>query len=41
VRLRELENQLLDALNNATGSILENDAVIQKLETLKAQATEV
>eukprot|EP00049_Salpingoeca_infusionum_P026814 m.28080 g.28080 ORF g.28080 m.28080 type:complete len:4577 (+) comp9012_c0_seq1:144-13874(+) len=39
--LLKLEHQLLDALNTAEGSILENDKVISQLETLKVQATEV
>lgn len=41
VKLRELEDQLLDSLNNVQGSILENDQVIATLETLKNEATEV
>lgn len=41
VRLRELEDKLLDSLNNVQGSILENEQVITTLETLKNEATEV
>jgi dynein heavy chain 1 len=41
LKLLQLENQLLDALNKAEGSILDNDAVISQLETLKAKAMEV
>lgn len=41
VRLRDLENSLLDALNNVKGSILENEQVISTLEKLKGESTEV
>lgn len=41
VKLRELEDKLLDALNNVQGSVLDNDQVISTLETLKTEATEV
>lgn len=38
VRLRELEVNLLQALNDSKGSILANDEVISTLETIKADA---
>ncbi|CAD8134930.1 unnamed protein product [Paramecium octaurelia] len=38
VKLRELEDQLLDSLNNSRGSILEDEKVIQTLEKLKKEA---
>ena len=41
VRLRELEDELLNALNNVQGNILENDAVILTLETLKKEAADI
>eukprot|EP00730_Choanoeca_flexa_P004835 TRINITY_DN11816_c0_g2_i2.p1 TRINITY_DN11816_c0_g2~~TRINITY_DN11816_c0_g2_i2.p1 ORF type:complete len:1636 (+),score=529.69 TRINITY_DN11816_c0_g2_i2:364-4908(+) len=41
LRLLQLENELLDALNKAEGSILDNDAVITQLETLKKSASEI
>lgn len=41
VKLRKLEDSLLDALNNVTGNILENDEVLATLENLKKQAAEV
>ncbi|EDQ84975.1 uncharacterized protein MONBRDRAFT_12266 [Monosiga brevicollis MX1] len=41
LKLLQLENQLLDALNKAEGSILDNDAVISQLETLKSNAMEI
>lgn len=41
VRLRELEDSLLDSLSNVTGSILDNETVISTLETLKREATNV
>jgi dynein heavy chain 1 len=41
LRLRQLESQLLSALNESKGSILEDDKVISQLETLKAEATEI
>ena len=37
-KLRSFEAQLLDQLNKAEGEILENDALIQTLETLKKEA---
>lgn len=41
VKLRELENSLLSALNKSEGSILENDHLIKTLETLKKEAAEI
>ena len=41
LRLRQLEKELLTALNNAKGSILDDDAVISKLERLKSEAADV
>lgn len=41
LRLRHLEKSLLDALNEATGNILEDDQVIETLERLKREAAEV
>lgn len=41
LRVRELEDSLLYALSNVEGNILDNDAVITTLETLKTQAAEV
>lgn len=41
VKLRELEDALLDALNGIQGSILENVQVITTLETLKKEAAEI
>jgi dynein heavy chain 1 len=38
VRLRELEDSLLTALNEVRGNILDNDSVISTLETLKREA---
>lgn len=38
VRLRELEDSLLNALNEVRGNILDNDSVISTLETLKREA---
>lgn len=35
------EDQLLDALNNTKGEILENDSLIQQLESLKKEAKEI
>jgi dynein heavy chain 1 len=35
VKLRELEDKLLEALNNVQGSILESESVITTLEKLK------
>jgi len=37
-KLRLAEDQLLDALNKAIGEILENDELIQKLESIKGEA---
>ncbi|KAJ2451292.1 dynein heavy chain [Coemansia sp. RSA 2336] len=41
LRLHALEKELLQALNNAQGNILHDDAVIETLETLKREAAEV
>jgi dynein heavy chain 1 len=41
VKLRELEKNLLDAINNAEGSILDSEVVISKLEKLKTEASRV
>lgn len=41
VRLRELEDSLLDSLSNVTGSILDNESVIGTLEKLKSESTNV
>jgi len=41
VRLRHLEKSLLAALNEAKGSILEDEKVIGTLETLKSEAAEI
>lgn len=41
VRLRELEDKLLDSLSNVSGSILDNENVIATLETLKNEAMNV
>lgn len=38
MKLRELEDSLLDSLNNVRGSILEDESVIQTLEKLKREA---
>lgn len=38
VKLRELEDLLLDSLNNSHGSILEDEKVIQTLEKLKKES---
>lgn len=38
VKLRELEDSLLDALSKSEGNILENNALINTLETLKKEA---
>ena len=40
-RLRELEDGLLDTLNSVEGNILDNDIVIQQLQTLKSESAEV
>ncbi|KAL8693410.1 MAG: hypothetical protein Q9218_001759 [Villophora microphyllina] len=39
--LRKLENRLLRALNESTGSILDDDVVIETLETLKREAADI
>lgn len=41
LRLRHLEKSLLQALNESTGNILDDDKVIDTLETLKREAAEV
>ncbi|ORY33069.1 putative motor [Naematelia encephala] len=41
LRLRHLERSLLQALNESSGSILEDDKVIATLETLKREAADV
>lgn len=41
VRLRTLEKLLLQALNESTGNILDDDKVIHTLETLKREAAEI
>ncbi|THY74507.1 dynein heavy chain [Aureobasidium pullulans] len=41
LRLRHLEKQLLRALNESQGNILDDDKVIQTLETLKKEASEI
>lgn len=41
VRLRELEDSLLDALSNVQGSILESESVISTLEKLKTEASKI
>jgi dynein heavy chain 1 len=41
LRLRHLERALLQALNDSTGSILDDDKVIETLEVLKKEAAEV
>lgn len=41
LRLRFLEKSLLNALNESTGNILDDDKVIDTLETLKKEAAEV
>ena len=41
VRLRNLEKSLLNALNESSGSILENDKVINTLTTLKNEALDI
>ena len=40
-RLRRLERKLLQALNESQGNILDDEKVIQTLETLKAEAAEI
>ncbi|KAL5535276.1 DYN1_2 [Sanghuangporus sanghuang] len=41
LRLRTLEKLLLQALNESTGNILDDDKVINTLETLKKEAAEI
>lgn len=41
VKLRELEDSLLDALNKSEGNILDNNALISTLETLKKEAAAI
>ena len=41
LRLRTLEKLLLQALNDSTGNILDDDKVIATLETLKREAAEI
>ena len=41
VRLRTLEKLLLQALNESTGNILDDDKVIDTLETLKREAADI
>jgi dynein heavy chain 1, cytosolic len=41
VKLRELEDSLLDALSNVQGSILESESVISTLERLKTEASKI
>ncbi|KAH7328045.1 dynein heavy chain, N-terminal region 1-domain-containing protein [Stachybotrys elegans] len=41
VHLRQLEKQLLQALNESRGNILDDDNVIETLETLKTEAAEI
>jgi dynein heavy chain 1 len=41
VHLRQLEKQLLKALNDSRGNILDDDRVIETLETLKKEAKEI
>ncbi|KAJ3176317.1 hypothetical protein HDU87_005359 [Geranomyces variabilis] len=41
LRLRHLEQSLLDALNSSKGNILDDDNIISTLETLKQDAAEV
>ncbi|ORY16897.1 dynein heavy chain [Clohesyomyces aquaticus] len=41
VHLRQLEKRLLQALNESHGNILDDDRVIQTLETLKKEAREI
>lgn len=41
LRLRTLEKLLLQALNESTGNILDDDKVIDTLETLKREAAEI
>ncbi|KAL6836714.1 dynein heavy chain, N-terminal region 1 domain-containing protein [Trichoderma sp. SZMC 28015] len=41
VHLRQLEKQLLQALNESRGNILDDDKVIETLETLKTEAADI
>ncbi|KAK0701769.1 dynein heavy chain, N-terminal region 1-domain-containing protein [Lasiosphaeria miniovina] len=41
VHLRQLEKRLLQALNESRGNILDDDNVIETLETLKTEAAEI
>lgn len=41
VRLHELEEQLLNSLSDSSGNILDNDKVIETLEVLKAEASDI
>lgn len=41
VHLRQLEKQLLRALNESRGNILDDDKVIETLETLKTEAADI
>ncbi|KAJ4294876.1 dynein heavy chain [Collariella sp. IMI 366227] len=41
VHLRQLEKRLLQALNDSRGNILDDDNVIETLETLKTEAAEI
>jgi dynein heavy chain 1 len=41
VHLRQLEKRLLQALNESRGNILDDDRVIETLETLKREAAEI
>lgn len=41
VHLRQLEKRLLQALNESQGNILDDDRVIETLETLKKEAAEI
>ena len=41
LRLRTLEKLLLQALNDSTGNILDDDKVVNTLETLKREAAEI
>jgi len=41
MRLRHLEKDLLQSLNDAKGKILDDDSIIGRLETLKSEASEI
>lgn len=41
VHLRQLESQLLQALNESEGNILDNEKIIETLEKLKVEAAEI